>query len=269
MSQPPPPPAVESTPKFSSKVKNMVRKMAPKIKKSSTNESKPEDRLSGQIDVEETEGMETFDPENSSFNLEKIDRKIFDKCDEINIEIEQFFKLSQNTIELAKKMKTNSSIIKSIGINNWRVKRKGNKLFQMHETLKANIDSITAELKVRTEQTLEEVSTLLVQSSHLKLRLCACIDYNTREVNEKQPVLIAARGLFSSVSNYEMYLRTMLRFYDEVSDQKAYEMPEYIPWALRAINQENDSNNNNKDSKKNAFDKEKAANRLQRVIDVS
>lgn len=212
--------------KLSEKLKNMV-KMFP------TAGSILGNRIS------QTNRTSTGGTDYSAFDVNGLNRRPIEECDQVFIDCTNFLVVAKETIQFTQNANPASAptIASTLGlnvrtkINKWRAKRKGNHLFLMFEALQERIEASESQLTALSGESQRNISSLVLQSLHLKARLKACVDHNRSTTEDMKPVIQTAQGLLEHFEAQEHGLHAMLVFFDEVAELAKHQP--YVPWGLR------------------------------------
>lgn len=165
-------------------------------------------------------------------------QKPIHNVEELLFDCEEFLSVVSKIGKAASKVNTTKrkfQIPMSNSINKWRVKKKGHKVFVEYDGLLARGVAAEQDLKKLIDESLNDCSSLILQSEHMQPRLFACIKYNEEKLESLQPIVHDSRSLLEDLKKERKVVSCMVDFYDEVSRLKANQVIPYIPWELRAV----------------------------------
>ncbi len=173
--------------------------------------------------------------ETDQFHLEALDRTALRESDDLFQDCSLFMQSADHTLQLSQKVNSNRPLlVLSSSLNKWRAKGKGTKLYGQYEALLGRFDITEKQLKDFTDRSLNECASLMIQASHLRSRLTACVAFNSAAVDVIKPKVESARNHIAELEDYKKQVEMMLIFHDEVKKLKDNQVEPYIPWALRA-----------------------------------
>lgn len=162
------------------------------------------------------------------FQINEIDQQPFADCDATFRECDDFLKFNADYTS----RKAVPAPLTEI-INKWFPKRRGVYLTNSYNALQSKLESTEKLMITMSEASTDRASVLVIRSIHLNNRLTACIEYNRREMENRQPELTETRSLLAQLKSYQSHLTSMLIFSDEVELLKAKQLPAYLPWKQR------------------------------------
>lgn len=170
----------------------------------------------------------------TAFDMNGLNHKPIEECDKVFEDCVNFLKVAKETIQFTQNA---NPIVSTLGlnmrskINKWRAKRKGNHLFLMFEALQERVEATEAQLNALNTESNRNISSLVLQSLHLKARLKSCIQYNLGVTEDLKPIIQEAQALLEHFQVQERGMHSMLVFFDEVAELAKHQP--YVPWAMR------------------------------------